>query len=292
MEIALNTSFSHALRAQAGEAAVLTAMAQAGFRAAELSLDTLSREDSPWAGENWQAHADALAAHAQSLGIRFHQARAPHAFQWLRRDTHALDALVYPAMERALAICARMGIPRLVVEPMTHPIVLNIATWKQKVNVQFFQTLGQLARPFGVEVAATNLVRAFETARELLALGPDLAVCVDPGRCFLSAQSAPEMLLGLGSRVAGVYLSGNHGLRDQRCIPGQEELDWDAILETLGKIGYDGPLTLLLSQEETGCLDGAHGFGLDFIPCVLELARESAAYLAAKGSARKGGSEA
>lgn len=289
MEIAINTSFSIALRQAVGEGALLETLAQAGFSAAELSLDALSRENSPWAGPDWQAHADALAHRAKTLGIRFCQARAPQDFQWLRRDTPALEALVYPAMDRAFAICARMGIPRLVVEPVTHPIVVNIATWMEKVNRDYFARLQAMAKAYGVELAATNLVRCFETAQQLMALGEEISVCLDPGRCKLSAQDAPSMIRQLGGKLCGLYLSGNHGLRDQRCIPGQEETNWQAVLQALAEVDYRGDLTLLLSQEETGCLDGAHGFGLDFIPNVLELAHSSGSYLARKLEALRAG---
>lgn len=287
MQIAVNTSFSQTFRSQVGEHGLLPMIAGVGFDAVELSLDALGLTANPWVEEHWQQTAQALKAQASSCGIRFHQAKAPTEFDWRRPDTNPLDGLIYPAMERALAICSEMQIPKLVVEPVTHPLVLNINTWKIRKNRDIFTRLLHMAEDYGVELAVTNLVRSFETPQELEALlelgtPEQLSFCLDVSRCQLSACSAAELIRSLGSRLSAVYLSGNHSRYDQHTIPGQGELRWDETLEALAEAGYRDTLTLQLSQEATGALDGAHGFHLDFAPEVLAFACASGKYLAGK----------
>ena len=292
MIVSINTSFSTSLREKLGEEQLIPMISAAGFDAIELSLDQLSAPDSIWNREGHKEYALKLKAIAEANHIRFNQVHAPSEFDWMARDTDVLNAMVYPAMEKAFEICTILEIPLLVAEPLTHPMALGLPSRRGSWNTTFFTKLTQMGKEHGVCVAMKNLVRTFETAEELNGIidtvGTDaLSACVDPGHCNLSAQKAPAMLRNLGGKVRALHLNGNHGDYNQHTIPGVDQLDWQAILEALADIGYSGDLTFQIAQHNTGVLDGKHGFDEDFLPIVLEFAAASGKHLAQRLEAMK-----
>ena len=291
MATSINTSFSVSLREKLGEEALIPMIAAAGFDAIELSLDRLSDPDSIWNREGHKEYALRLKAAAQASSIRFNQAHAPSQFDWMARDTDVLNAMVYPAMEKAFEICAILEIPLLVVEPLIHPMAIGLPSRRVSWNTTYFSKLTQMGKEHGVSVAIKNLMRTFETAEDLTvitdAVGDSLSVCVDPGHCNLSAEKAPTMLRNLGGKVRALHLNGNHGDFNQHTIPGIDQLNWQTILEALADIGYAGDFTFQVSDHETGALDGKHGFDEDFLPIVLEFAAASCRHLEQRLEAMK-----
>ncbi len=285
MTVSINSSFSTAMRDKLGEEQLLAMIADAGFEAVELSLDQLSLPGSVWEQEGDEAHALKLKEAAERYGLRFNQASAPVEFDWMMRDTVTLYSVVYPVMERAFAICRFLQIPRMVVEPLTHPMALGLPSRRISWNVTYYSCLAEMGRKYGVEVALKNLVRTFETAEELNGILDDVApetvsACVDTGHCNLSAEKAPAMIRGLGSRVQSLHLNDNHGDFNQHIFPGGGQMDWTGILDALAEIGYAGDLTLHISDRALGSLDGRHGFDEDYLPVFLRFLHASAEHLA------------
>lgn len=284
MALSINTSFSATLRDRLGEEALIPMIAAAGFDSAELSLDKLSDSESIWYRTGCREYALRLKAAAEESGIRFNQAHAPALFDWMTPDTNDLNIIVYPYMERAFEICSILQIPRMVIEPLIHPMALGLPSRRITWNITYFKALARMGAKYGVDVCVKNLVRTFDTAEELNGLLDSVAmdnfsVCLDTGHCNLSAEKAPSLIRGLGGRVQALHLNGNHGDFDQHTIPGVDQLDWQGILEALADIGYCGDFTLELSEHETGALDNRHGFGADFLPVILEFACASCRHL-------------
>ena len=292
MAISINTAFSASLREALGEEKLIPMIAAAGFDAIELSLDQLSQPGNIWDRIGHREYALQLKATAETCGIRFNQAHAPARFDWMTPDTNDLNIIVYPYMEKAFEICRILEIPCMVIEPLTHPMALGLPSRRIPWNVTYFKHLSQMGETYGVKVAIKNLVRTFETAEELNALmdavgSENLCACVDTGHCNLSAEKAPDMIRGLGSRLCALHLNGNHGDFNQHVIPGVDQLDWQPILEALADTDYTGDFTLQVSEHETGALDGKHGFRADFLPCVLEFASASCKHLAERAQILK-----
>ena len=167
MTVSINTSFSIGLREKLGEEKLIALFAEAGYDAIELSLDQLSDEESIWNQVGHKEYAQRLKAAAQAAGIRFNQAHAPSQFDWMARDTDVLNAMVYPAMEKAFEICSILEIPCMVIEPLIHPMALGLPSRRTSWNTTFFKTLTQMGQKYGVRVAIKNLMRSFERGEEL-----------------------------------------------------------------------------------------------------------------------------
>ena len=285
MTVSINTSFSASLREKLGEERLIGMIAAAGFDAIELSLDRLSDDESIWNRVGHKEYAQRLKAAALAAGIRFNQAHAPSQFDWMARDTDVLNAMVYPTMEKAFEICGILEIPCMVIEPLTHPMALGLPSRRTSWNTTFFKTLAQMGEKYGVRIAIKNLMRSFERGEELKSIieavgDENFGACVDTGHCNLSAETAPDMIRALGSRLIALHLNGNHGDFNQHIIPGMDQIDWQSILEALADIGYDGDFTIQASSHDTGALDDKHGFDVDFLPCVLEFACDACKHLA------------
>ena len=63
------------------EEGILT-LKRAGYDALDLSLFSMTRNDSPYVGDGWREYTEAQRRFADANGIVFNQAHAPFSFKW------------------------------------------------------------------------------------------------------------------------------------------------------------------------------------------------------------------
>ena len=208
---------------------------------------------------------------------------APHADVWERPEGQAerlvravtanelvVDALVcvawYPdALEdwtelerryRCLAEVARtVGAATLIVDAN----MLREHEGRQHALDRFKRStdlIAGLASARGIGMAlevphAYTLAETLEQSLEVLeyADNPSLGVDYDTSHIYNSGTMIEESLAVLGDRIVHVALRDALG-PDRYGAPGDGLFDFDALLGALGRIGYDGPLTLELEPHE------------------------------------------
>ncbi len=288
MELSVNTSFSSSFRQKLGEEKILELIAQAGFPAAELSLDWLRTPEAANDKEGCLAYAKRIKKAAEKVGLRLNQAQLPYDFNWMMRDTDVLNFVVYPCMERAFEICRFLEIPYAVARPIEHPMTIGLPSRKFTWNIAHFGKLADAASRFGVAVCAENMIGTMSVVREMNTLfdrlpGKMLYACANVGHSNIAGDTPADMIRGIeAGRVRTLHISGNQTAYDECMMPGVDQIDWTAVLEALTDIGYEGDFTLQLSEWAMGALDGKHGFDETFLPAVLEFAYDCGSYLMGK----------
>ena len=285
MELSVNTSFSLSFREKLGDDKMLSMIAQAGFPAAELSLDWLCTPAAANDREGCREYAKRMKAAADKYGLRLGQAQLPFDFNWMMRDTDVLNFVVYPCMERAFEICEYLQIPYAIARPIEHPMTIGLPSRKFTWNISHFGKLADRALPHGVTVCAENMMGTMTVAREMNTLFeqlPDkkLLACVNVGHSNIAGDPPADLIRSISrGRVGTLHISGNQTAYDECMMPGIDQMDWTSILNALADIRYEGDFTLQLSEWAMGALDGKHGFDESFLPAVLEFTYECGTYL-------------
>ncbi len=78
-----------------------------------------------------------------------------------------------------------------------------------------------------------------------------LGLCYDTGHAnMVWREQAPEILGRYAHRLYAVHIHDNNGAMDSHWIPGEGNIQWDKVMETISGSAYEGPLLLELSTNE------------------------------------------
>ena len=198
---------------------------------------------------------------AEKHGITIAMAHAIfplHSIKCPEFDEYLVELLI-----KQFAVCGYLGIPNLVV----HPITLADRKLEWEMNMKLYPALIPYAKKYGVTICLENMfawigshgVRracadADEACRYIDTLnnmaGEDLfGFCYDVGHANLLGCNIYEDLKTLGKRVTVLHIHENDGWMDRHCIPytykaagNKMNTDWEGFLNGLKEIGYEGPL--------------------------------------------------
>ncbi len=139
-------------------------------------------------------------------------------------------------MYRAIEASAMLGAPFAVVHPLCG------ADGKTLIDATV-----ELLAPFCRAASERGVVLALENMRttspqELAEMADRLgcAVCWDVGHCNLGGFDQGACLRLLGSRIKVLHLHDNYGAKDDHNAPYFGTIDWEAFMELLREIGYEG----------------------------------------------------
>jgi sugar phosphate isomerase/epimerase len=257
MRFGISTHLFHARRLEREHLALI---AGAGFEAVEL-FATRSHFD-----YRDPAAVERLAGWLSETGLALDSVHAPitdtfgagdtwaPVFSVAASDRAAREAAVREA-EAALAIARQ--IPYRV-------LVLHLGTPADR------QAPGDNHRPSALRsvedicaaAAAVNVKVALEVIPNRLSDAASLArmldqeiearnagICLDFGHAHLLDDAAEAVEIAAEHLIA-THVHDNHGKADEHLVPGRGTIDWDAVVMTMQKIGYDG--TWLLELADTG----------------------------------------
>ena len=227
----------------------------AGFNAMDFSFF-----DPEWYGD---ARKDAffteLRKYAQDAGMCFNQAHAPfHSSFPDAKQTEDRFRDIVCALRKA----SLLGAKSIVVHPVQHLTYGNEGVPEQlfELNMEFYGKLIPYCEEFGIRVAVENMwqyhpwpkithstcSRPEEMNRYLDTLNsPWITGCLDVGHAALVGQSPAEFVRGMGGeRLGALHIHDVSKTEDLHTIPHQGVINWDALMQALGQIGYRGELTL------------------------------------------------
>jgi sugar phosphate isomerase/epimerase len=226
-------------------AAFLEKLAAAGLRELELTADGQSLG-------GWLADPAGARREIQAAGLAVRSVHTPEA-GW---NNGSLDAAKRLAAAQAAAGClgpaAEVGAKVVVWHPTSSANEYTPALFEQyrSVAVESLAAFAGKARAAGLATAAENLprrgtLRPLASVEELvpwvLALGPDVGICLDAGHSNANGLSAAAEARAAGARLLAVHIQDNDGRgEDQHLMPGAGTTDWRAFITALDELGYRG----------------------------------------------------
>lgn len=211
------------------------------------------------------AAIDTLKGWLRETGLRLHSVHAPitdfvHGTTWSTTaySTAATDAdrrrTAVREAEAVLKMAERLPFEVMVVhlgmpKPMGGP-----ADNSRNAAIKSAEELVALAAPTGVRVAFEVIPNDLSTAPALVRLVDELdvphaGICMDFGHAHLMGDAAEAVEI-TGEHLIATHVHDNRGRDDEHLPPYMGTIDWDSVLLTMRKIGYEG--TWLMELADTG----------------------------------------
>jgi len=245
----------HSASLLVGEEKAIELMAKAGFDAWDLSMFCMTKvdwstnscilTDHPLAGPNYLDFVRKLKQVGLDNGIHCNQSHAPFPSQY---------ATVEKLLKRAIECTAEAGGEICVIHPK------SFGTPEE--NAEMYLGLLPFAKDHGVKIATENMwgwdsknnhaafascATAEDFNANLDAVNDDFFVaCLDIGHAEMRGNdtTAPQMIRALGKRLKALHIHDNNLKNDSHQIPFSMDIDFDAVVNALREIGYDGYFTL------------------------------------------------
>ncbi len=243
----LNLGLSYGIRE------ALRMMKEAGFDAADLTLDKINPDDDLLHRPDMREFAQSLKEYAAEIGIGFAQAHAP--FKVVYGDAFDTSCPAYDDIVRALELCGILGIPQVVVHAIKTPRE-DITVDYKEYNRRYYLSLLPYCEKFGVKIAVENLFwkdklrdcyyGIFPTPREMTefvdSLGsPYFVVCCDLGHAAITGLAPEIYISGMENRLlTSLHVQDTDFKGDRHVLPYMGKQDWDAVCRALAEIDYRG----------------------------------------------------
>ena len=235
----------------------LERLERVGFRHLDLALDyCVSPEEPnpapspylhteaeyPFEENDWKNWAEKLRKRADELGVKYTQAHAPYGAECHKE-----------VMARSFEVCRILGIGQMVVHPVwrdSENRILEDEAEFIKINVEAIKPLLKVAEKNNVVILSENLLWGASIYPENISnlvetvSSPYFAWCWDIGHsnCF---GISPKSLQNVKQVPKSLHIHDNHGAgRDEHLFPGDGNIDWKEVLDTLDAIGYAGDLVM------------------------------------------------
>lgn len=260
MKIATTTGDFREYASLADIPALLTFLADSGFRYADLNLDCAFYEGSPLCSNNWEQWTYEIGNTAARLGIGLVQAHSSDtAYEYGERRDYLTSII-----EREIAICGKLGVGQMVVHAVyTHQGERDDFMVK---NTELYKSLMPAAEKENVGICTENTclgncphyyLFTAEDLNELCAKvdHPLFGVCWDVGHGHWHHVDPYETIMALGKNLKALHVHDNFGDYDRHIQPYAGNFCFDALLKGLQDSGYAGCFTL-----EAFCTPVASGF--------------------------------
>lgn len=228
----------------------------------------------PFEGNDWKTWANKLRTCADELGVKYTQAHAPYGGECHNE-----------MMFRSFEVCHILEIGQMVVHPVWHDNENRILEDKEEfiqVNVEAMKPLLEVAEKNGVVILSENLLWGASIYPENISnlveaiSSPYFSWCWDIGHsnCFgISLKSIRNV-----KRIPkSLHIHDNHGTgQDEHLFPGDGNINWKEVLDTLVAVGYKGDLVFEAHHQSIHTLDEHREFILGDL---LECGRKMQAYM-------------
>ncbi|MBR2375196.1 MAG: sugar phosphate isomerase/epimerase [Clostridia bacterium] len=234
---------------------IIRLLKDSGFTAYDFSIFVYGHGEKLMLSDDYREQAQEFRTFADSIGIVCNQTHAPYPSA-IKGD-EAYNEKLRGRIIRAIEISGILGAKVCVVHPCND--------YTAEENEKLYRFFEPYARKAGVKIGLENMWNSYhwgepdfhalpaacsdhaDFLRHLERLPSDVFVaCVDIGHAELKAlgTSASEMIETLGSRVQAIHLHDVDGVNDNHTIPFTSGIDFEPIIESLRKIGYNGDVTL------------------------------------------------
>jgi sugar phosphate isomerase/epimerase len=159
--------------------------------------------------------------------------------------------------EAALALARRIPYGMLVVH-LGVPLSQGPAPTDNQADAarRSIERLAELSEAAGVKLALEVIPNAISSPGVLAQLLdedldlPQVGVCLDTGHAHILGDPV-EAVEALSGQIITTHVNDNHGTEDEHLCPYEGTIDWDAVLMSLQKVGYEGVLMFELGNTST-----------------------------------------
>ncbi len=187
---------------------------------------------------------DAVAELSEHFGVPVLAVHAPT----LLLTQRVWGTALWPKVERAAAMAARLGAGSVVVHPPFR--------WQREYASTFPERVVRIGKEHGVTMAVENMypwragsreIEAYlphwDTARSPASMFPD--VTLDVSHAATSGQSCLELARGLGERLKHVHLTDGRGsAKDEHLLPGEGTQPVAELLGHLAAVDFSGVVVM------------------------------------------------
>lgn len=211
------------------------------------------------------AAIDVLAGWLADTSLRLHSVHAPitdfvHGATWSETSysTAAADAarrqIAVREAEAVIRMAERLPFEVIVVHLGVPAKLAGPADNNRTAAIRSAEEIAGLAAPAGVRVAYEVIPNELSDAATLVRLldgldAPHAGICMDFGHAHLMGDAADAVETAAEHLIA-THVHDNKRRDDDHLPPYLGSIDWDAVLVTMQKIGYEG--TWLMELADTG----------------------------------------
>lgn len=139
---------------------------------------------------------------------------------------------------------AAIGVRRFVIHPSGEPIADEDRAKRMECSKRSLAILAEYAKGLGGIVCVEDLPRSClgrssEDMLELLSAHEDLRSCFDTNH-LLSLEKPHEYVRKIGNKIVTLHVSDYDFLDERHWLPGEGDIDWQALYEALREVGYNG----------------------------------------------------
>lgn len=236
---------------------------EAGFDCVDISLADMEKDENclflqPDALEQCRR----LRAYAESLGLDINQTHAPvkgnHA-QWQAGEKDK----VIRRMGQSILVSGALGARNVVVHPLQYWNYLNTDPKEGlQINLEYYGALIPYAQEAGVKIAIENMWQNHKYNKNITlsvcsspyehreyvdacnAMAPVFTACLDVGHCVLTGHDPAKSIEVLGDRLQALHIHDVDGINDNHTCPLTLNVNFEAIMDSLRKVGYPGEFNL------------------------------------------------
>lgn len=225
---------------------------EAGFDAIDFSY-YWNNENERILGDSYIEYAENFKRHLDKIGVVCNQAHAPFSMGYgCELD---VSEEKYLRLVRAIESAAILGAKNIVVHSLSVPKGIDF----EEYNIDYYRSLIPYCEKFGIHVSVENLfsvdskrqhlIGKLGSPEELSAIvekinSPWINICVDIGHASLTGYEPEEFIEKVNPKyLKALHIQDNNYIEDKHIVPYTGDLEWNAIMASLKKVGYDGDLT-------------------------------------------------
>jgi sugar phosphate isomerase/epimerase len=153
--------------------------------------------------------------------------------------------------EGLIAKGTAVGITRFVVHPSGEPISDETRANRLSGAKDSLAKLADLAETYGAIIAVEDLPRSClgntaDELAELISASDKLRVCFDVNHLLQGTHA--DFLEKLGDKIITLHISDYDFKDEKHWLPGEGDIDWQALYTGLRNVGYDGMWLYELGQ--------------------------------------------
>lgn len=136
-----------------------------------------------------------------------------------------------------------IGIDKYIIHPSGEPIEEEMRKERMNLSKESLFMLAKVAKESGGVIAVEDLPRTClgrnsDDILELISADPSLMVCFDTNHML--SENPADFVRKVGNRIVTTHVSDYDFINERHWLPGEGKNDWNAILDALNEIGYNG----------------------------------------------------
>ena len=260
---------------------------EAGFTGIDVSMFDIKKF--PFTDDYKEICAE-IKAIADSHGVKFVQAHAPFGTYEQTMNEYV------PVLPRAFEVCELLGIPAIVVHPLTIGRYNSFKEESNRVNVEYYNKIKPLAKKHGVKIAVENMWTVHPVTRRIVdaALAdprelrdfvdglcdPEVfTICLDLGHVALCSREPEDAIRIIGGeRLGCLHIHDVDYISDLHTLPGIGKINWDNVCRALADVNYSGIFNLEVENFLNGFLPEHEDVCLKFMADTTRIFAEKVEY--------------